>query len=442
MKKTFKELGITDELISALSKQGIKEPTEVQENTIPDILAKNNVIARAETGSGKTLTYLLPIFMKIDTSLRSAQCIILTPTHELAVQVHRQAELLAANSGMEVRSALIIGNAGMQRQLDKLKEKPHIIIGSAGRIYDFIGKKKIPAHTVKTIVVDEADRMLDKMNLDMVRAIVKTTLKDSRQMIFLSASMDPDAVKYASEMCTVPPVFCMAEEKLPSSISHFCITADLRDKINIIRKIVHGEKAKKTIVFINNPENIEVTVEKLCYHTLKAVGLYGGIRRDERRKAINDMISGKAEILVASDLVSRGLDIPGVTHIINLDIPENSTSYLHRAGRTGRGGKSGKVISISTIGERRYVNKCAKELGIQIKYVQMREGKMVPEGDMPKRNVFAKKPSGKNDRSSKERFEKSRPAAKDKYSKGGTSEKSGRDKGFKTVHIKKNSKNK
>ena len=206
MKKTFKELGITDELISALSKQGIKEPTEVQENTIPDILAKNNVIARAETGSGKTLTYLLPIFMKIDTSLRSAQCIILTPTHELAVQVHRQAELLAANSGMEVRSALIIGNAGMQRQLDKLKEKPHIIIGSAGRIYDFIGKKKIPAHTVKTIVVDEADRMLDKMNLDMVKAIVKTTLKDSRQMIFLSASMDPDAVKYATEMCTVPPV--------------------------------------------------------------------------------------------------------------------------------------------------------------------------------------------------------------------------------------------
>lgn len=391
MKKTFNDIGITSELISALDKQGINEPTEVQENTIPDILDGNNVIARAETGSGKTLTYLLPIFMKIDPALRSAQCIILTPTHELAVQVHRQAELLAANSGMEVRSALIIGNAGISRQLDKLKEKPHIIIGSAGRIYDFIGKKKIPAHTVKMIVVDEADRMLDRMNVDMVKAIVKTTLKDSRQMIFLSASMADEAVKAASEMCTVPPVFCMAEEKLPSSIAHYCITADLRDKINIIRKIVHGEKASKTIVFINNPENIEVTVEKLCYHSLKAVGLYGGIRRDERRKAINDMISGKAEILVASDLVSRGLDIPGVTHIINLDIPENSTSYLHRAGRTGRGGKSGKVISISTIGEKRYVNKCAKELGIKISYVQMREGKMVPEQSVPKkRNDFKK----------------------------------------------------
>ena len=132
MNKNFKDLGISDILISALEKQSVNEPTEVQINTIP------------ETGSGKTLTYLLPIFMGIDTSLRSAQCIILTPTHELAVQVHRQAELLAQNSGMEIRSALIIGNAGLQRQLDKLKEKPQIIIGSSGRIYDLIQRKKYP----------------------------------------------------------------------------------------------------------------------------------------------------------------------------------------------------------------------------------------------------------------------------------------------------------
>ena len=138
MDKNFKELGLNDALVSALEKQGIKEPTEVQENTIGDILARHDVIARAETGSGKTLTYLLPIFMNIDTALRSSQCIILTPTHELAVQVHRQAELLAENSGMEVRSALIIGNAGITRQIEKLKEKPHIIIGSAGRIYDLM----------------------------------------------------------------------------------------------------------------------------------------------------------------------------------------------------------------------------------------------------------------------------------------------------------------
>lgn len=440
MKKTFENTGITPELISALEKQGITEPTEVQENTIPDILAQNNVIARAETGSGKTLTYLLPVFMKIDTSLRSAQCIILTPTHELAVQVHRQAELLAQNSGMDIRSALIIGNAGIPRQLEKLKEKPQIIIGSAGRIYDFIGKKKIPAHTVKTIVVDEADRMLDRMNVDMVKAIVKTTLKDSRQMIFLSASMAPEAVETASSMCTVPPVFCMAEEKLPSSISHYCITAELRDKINIIRKIVHGEKAKKTIVFINNPENIEVTVEKLCYHSLKAVGLYGGIRRDERRKAINDMLSGRAEILVASDLVSRGLDIPGVTHIINLDIPENATSYLHRAGRTGRGGKSGKVISIATLGEKRHVNKCARELGIKVEYVQMCEGNMVPEADVPKRALFSKKANA--DRQPKGRFERGTLSSGARYGKGERNEKAVRDKGYKTVRIKKNSKNK
>ena len=183
--------------------------------------------------------------------------------------------------------------------------------------------------------------------------------------------------------------------------------------------------------------NIEVTVEKLCYHSLKAVGLYGGIRRDERRKAINDMISGKAEILVASDLVSRGLDIPGVTHIINLYIPGNSTSYLHRAGRTGRGGKSGKVISIATMGERRYVNKCARELGIKISFVQMREGKMVPENEVPKKPISIKrktpekKPSNKTfNRTYNQNFNKSNK--KEGFEQNG----------FKKAHLKKNSKNK
>lgn len=379
MKNEFSLLGLSEELISALKIQGVDSPTEVQEIAIPVIMSKKDAIVRAETGSGKTLAYLLPIFMNIDMNVRSAQCIVLTPTHELAVQVHKQADLLAKNSGMDIRSALIIGNAGMGRQIEKLREKPQIIIGSAGRILDLIGKKKLPAHTVKTIIVDEADRMVDKLNIDMVKAVVKTTLKNSRQTVFLSASMNKNAIEAAKEISVNEPVFCMAEEKLPKTIEHFSIECELRDKINIIRKIVHGENAKKTIVFINNPENIEVTVEKLCYHSLKAVGLYGGIRRDERRKAINDMINGKAEILVASDLVSRGLDIPDVTHIINMDIPENPVSYLHRSGRTGRNGKHGKVISLATKGELRYLNKCSNLLETQIKRVYMKEGNMIPD---------------------------------------------------------------
>jgi len=379
MINNFSSLGLSENLITALKMQGIDNPTKVQEVAIPVILSKKDTVVRAETGSGKTLAYLLPVFMNIDLTERSAQCIILTPTHELAVQVHKQSELLAKNSGIDIRSALIIGNAGMARQIEKLREKPQIIIGSAGRILDLIGKKKLPAHTVKTIIVDEADRMVDRINIDLVKAVVKTTLKNSRQTVFLSASMSTEAISAAKEISVNEPVFCLGDEKLPESIEHFCIECELRNKINVIRKIVHGENARKTIVFINNPENIEVTVEKLCYHSLKAVGLYGGIRRDERRKAINDMISGKAEILVASDLVSRGLDIPDVTHIINMDIPENPVSYLHRSGRTGRNGKAGKVISLATKGEMRYLNKCSNLLGTEIKRVYMKEGTMIPD---------------------------------------------------------------
>ena len=181
----FDELGINAPLVEALKKQNIDSPTVIQEKLIPVMLEGRDIAAKSQTGSGKTLSYLVPLFMKVDTSLRSTQAIVLTPTHELAVQVQRQAKLLSESSKTGVRSALIIGGANPVRQIEALKEKPQIVIGSAGRILELIKKKKIQAHTVKTLVIDEADRMLDSLNIDNVRQVVKTTLKDSRQTVIL-----------------------------------------------------------------------------------------------------------------------------------------------------------------------------------------------------------------------------------------------------------------
>ena len=387
MENNFEKAGVMPELVKGLEKQGITIPTEIQSIIIKPFMDKKDIVAMSYTGSGKTLAYLLPLFMNVDTTLRSTQAIILTPTHELAVQVYRQAELLAENSGVNVKSALIIGGANIQRQIDKLKEKPQIVIGSSGRIFDLIKKRKIQAHTVKTIVIDEADRMIDDLNISGVEAVVKTTLRD-RQIVMLSASVTDEASKRAMALMK-EPVFLnvSSNEKLPENIEHIYITAEQREKIIVIRKLVHGENIKKGIVFINNNENIEVIVEKLNYHGIKAVGIYGKAHKYDRRNAIEDMREGRVNILVSSDLSARGLDIPGVTHVINIDIPEEPVYYLHRAGRTGRAGEKGKCISVVTDFEKKWIRKYEKTLGIKFKHMEMSYGKLVEAKNIPAKKI-------------------------------------------------------
>ncbi|HIT72936.1 MAG TPA: DEAD/DEAH box helicase [Candidatus Fimicola cottocaccae] len=387
MENNFEKAGVMPELVKGLEKQGITIPTEIQSIIIKPFMDKKDIVAMSYTGSGKTLAYLLPLFMNVDTTLRSTQAIILTPTHELAVQVYRQAELLAENSGVNVKSALIIGGANIQRQIDKLKEKPQIVIGSSGRIFDLIKKRKIQAHTVKTIVIDEADRMIDDLNISGVEAVVKTTLRD-RQIVMLSASVTDEASKRAMALMK-EPVFLnvSSNEKLPENIEHIYITAEQREKIIVIRKLVHGENIKKGIVFINNNENIEVIVDKLNYHGIKAVGIYGKAHKYDRRNAIEDMREGRVNILVSSDLSARGLDIPGVTHVINIDIPEEPVYYLHRAGRTGRAGEKGKCISVVTDFEKKWIRKYEKTLGIKFKHMEMSYGKLVEAKNIPAKKI-------------------------------------------------------
>lgn len=385
MEKTFGELGLREALVLGLKKQNITVPTEIQKEVIPSFLQGKDIIGRSETGSGKTLAYLLPIFEKVDTSLRSTQAIILTPTHELAAQVQKQAEILAEQSGLAIKSILIIGGASMTRQMDKLKEKPQIVVGSAGRILDLIQKRKIAAHTVKTIVIDEADRMLDDMNLEHSKAVIKTTLKE-RQLVLLSASISEETKMRAKELMKEEVLDMSAEATslLPATISHFFICAEQREKFLVLRKILAGEKPKKAIVFLNNPENIEVTVDKLNYHGLKASGIYGGIYKTERRNALEDFREDRVHILVSSDISARGLDIPDVTHIINLDIPEEPVYYLHRAGRTGRKGQPGIAISIVTAYEEKWIHKYERTWKLSFAQMEMTFGKLAESESVQK----------------------------------------------------------
>jgi len=373
----FTDLGISEKLSRCLEKNGIVTPTYIQQKAIPEILKGNEVIAKSETGSGKTFAYLLPIYEKVDATKRTTQAIILTPTHELAIQVHKEAQMLSEGDGVEARAALIIGGANIIRQMDKLKEKPQVVIGSAGRILDLIKKKKIQAHTCEIIVIDEADRMLEKINIEDVKGIIKTTLQSKRKILLFSASIDKVTKDAAEEIMSTAPIVIEKEDSiLPKEIEHFCIVAEKRDKIVVLRKIIAGLKPRRTIVFINDPDNIEVMVEKLNHHGLKAGGIYGAAHKEQRKTVMNAFLEGRTDILVASDIGARGLDFEGVDVVVNLDISEEAVYYQHRAGRTGRNGHKGTVISIAESYEKKLLSRYEREFNIKIEEKVMLYGKL------------------------------------------------------------------
>ena len=374
---SFDQLNLKETLVAALKKEGIVEPTAIQEKVIPFALENRDILGQSETGSGKTLAYLLPILQKTDPQKREAQAIILSPTHELAVQIQRQIEILIKNSGLEIKAALIIGNVNITRQIEKLKEKPHILVGSGGRILELIRKKKINAQTIKTIVLDEADRLLDDNNAATVKAVIKTTMRD-RQLMLFSATLTEGIVEKLAQTLKNPEFIRITQKAMiVPNIEHRYILAEQRDKFEILRKIIRLLNPAKALIFINKSEEIKLIVEKLKYHGLEAEGLHGSSRKDERRTAMEDFRCGKVSLLVASDLAARGLDIKDVSHIINLDFPEDPQLYLHRVGRTGRAGLSGIAISIVDLKELPLIEKVEKTFNIAVTQQDMFRGKII-----------------------------------------------------------------
>lgn len=395
MTKSFTELGLDDVLVGALKHEGIVEPTEIQEAVIPLILANRDVIGESQTGTGKTLAYLLPMMQLVDVHKKETQVMILAPTHELAIQILRQIERVRNNAERElgVTATSLVGNVNIARQIEKLKEKPHIIVGSSGRILELIQKKKINAQAIKTIVLDEADRLLDEKNVQSTKAVIKTTLKD-RQLLLFSATLSPKILEQLSDSLKNPEVIRVTEKaRVASSITHEYFLVEQRDKFEVLRKLIRMIKPQRALIFVNQTEQIEMTVEKLNFHGLTTVGLHGSAIKSDRQKAMEDFRTGKISLLVASDLAARGLDIKGVTHIFNLELSEDPQIYLHRVGRTGRAGEEGTAISILSARELPMVKKIENTFGISISLKEMFGGKIIePRPIMSKRQNRTKPP--------------------------------------------------
>jgi superfamily II DNA/RNA helicase len=373
----FRNLDIDLSLLEALKKENITEPTEVQRQVIPEALKNKDLIVQSETGTGKTLAFLLPLFKKLNPTNREMQAIILVPTHELAIQIQRQTERLSENSEVKVSSTPIIGNVNIDRQIEKLKERPNIIVGSPGRILELIKKKKISAHTIKTIIMDEADRLLEDSGLNTVKDIIKSTLKERQLMMFSATISQETEVRGREIMKDAEVIRVEGKISVPSSIEHMYLVAEQRDKFEVLRKVIRILNPKKAIVFVSGKEEAEKVTEKLKYHGFKADDIHGANIKSDRKKTMDEFRSGKVQLLVASDIASRGLHIEGITHIFNMNLPEDAQDYLHRVGRTGRCGNTGVAVSIVTSRELKLLKMYEKVLKVNIKAKDMYKGKII-----------------------------------------------------------------
>lgn len=351
-------------LKAAWEKAGFQEPTAIQLKASPLMLEGKDLMAEAPTGSGKTLAYLLPLFEKINEDNKNVQAVILASSHELVMQIHQ--EIQKWTEGSSIHSVSLIGGANVKRQLDKLKKRPQIVVGTPGRINELITKKKLKVHEVKTIVCDEGDQLLVPEHIPTVKSIVKSTLSD-RQIVLFSATLPEKAEITAKEMMNQPEVIKVSESEIDKpEVSHIYFVCDAREKFEVLRKIERIE-GLKALGFVRDIGNLSVLAEKLEYKGVSLGVLHSDAKRDERKNAIKGFRNDKYRLLLVTDVAARGLDIPDLTHVVNLDVPKDVTQYIHRSGRTGRlGSSTGTVISIVTPGEEKALQKYGRELNVEM----------------------------------------------------------------------------
>ncbi len=389
----WEELTAKREWAEAAEKLGFAKPTPVQEQTWQKTAEGKDLCVRAETGSGKTMAYLMPLMERYRECERENKVLILVPTHELAMQVFREARLLAEKSGIPIRSEVIVGNVNINRQIERLREKPQFIIGTAGRVEELIRKKKIAAHLIRTIVLDEGDKLFDQNNREATDAVIRRTLRD-RQLLLYSASASSKAMECMRVWSSqVEQVIIEEERQVPKHIRHWYVVVEPRYKLEALRGLVTAVRTHKAMIFINRTADIEEAAAKLAYHHYAVACLHGAKEKKERKQAIEAFRSGKANYLIATDIAARGLHFDRVDTIFHISIPEQAQDYLHRAGRTGRGGANGRNILIVSPREVPLLRRFEKELDIQMQEKFYYKGKLQgepPEKKTPVRGKFKK----------------------------------------------------
>lgn len=343
---SFAALGVIPALTEVLNKQGIKVATPVQEKAIPAIFKGRDVIAKSQTGTGKTLAYLLPLVQRIQTERDEVQALILTPTRELSKQVFDVLKPLASVRGVD--AADVIGGRTIENQIQKLKRNPHVIIGTPGRLLDHIRCRTLNLSAVKMVILDEADQMLAAGFREDIEALVDQTPK-KRQFILLSATMTEDTVRLARKYMTNPERIDVAEKETASTVEQRIYETTKEHKLPLLIRHLKEMNPFMSVVFCNTKDEAHRLAERLAEETdIVVEELHGDMSQGQRNQVIRRFEKMEIQVLVASDVAARGLDVEGITHVFNFGIPRNLEYYVHRIGRTGRAGTHGIAITYVT----------------------------------------------------------------------------------------------
>jgi ATP-dependent RNA helicase RhlE len=337
----FADFAFGPQLHHNINKKGYEIPSAIQDQSINHILEGRDLIGLANTGTGKTAAFLLPIIERqAGVSLRPS-VLIIAPTRELAQQIDEQFREFA--QGLDLYSALIVGGVNVDRQIRDLKRRPHFIIGTPGRLKDLMNRRLVDVRNMTTLVLDEADRMLDMGFLPDIRAIVNE-MPVERQTLFFSATITPDIQALVNTFLKDPVTISVRTSETSEHVEQTVIEArDKMHKVELLTEMLRGNEYEKVLVFGETKFGVQRLSDHLDNSGIPSAAIHGNKNQSQRQRALKQFKDERVRVLVATDVAARGLDIPNVSHVINFDTPQNYEDYIHRIGRTGRGGASGKA---------------------------------------------------------------------------------------------------
>ena len=363
---TFEQLGLHPDVLKALEEKGYTRPTPIQAEAIPLLLEGRDLIGGSQTGTGKTAAFALPMLSKLEGNEKDPRVLIVEPTRELAQQVIEQIELYGKYR--HLKSVLLHGGVGYGKQRDALKAGIDIVVATPGRLLDHIGQKLLTLKRVQVLVLDEADRMLDMGFMPDVRRIVKQCPEKNRQSLLFSATIPPEIAGLARTMLTDPVEIKIGGGRQPAeTIKHTIYPVDDRQKFDLLVALLEKLDYHSVLIFTRTKAGADTISRWLDETNHGPVGvLHSDRKQKERDEAMAKFKSGKIEILVATDIVARGIDISDVSHVVNYDIPLHPEDYVHRIGRTGRAEKSGDAVTLLTAGEMQYLRAIERFIGREI----------------------------------------------------------------------------
>ena len=365
--QSFADLGVSETVARALERSKIDTPFPVQEAVMPDVLEGRDVLVRSPTGSGKTLAFGIPLVDIIQADDPRCAALVLVPTRELASQIVEALRDIAASRALSVAS--VYGGVGIERQA-KLARRAHIIVATPGRLEDLIARGAVRLDRVRVLVLDEADRMLDMGFRPPVERIVRQTPAD-RQTLFLSATLDGETGRLAAEYTSNPRRY---EQEAPQrdrvKVEHRFVAVAHEDKLDSLVRALREERDSRTLVFVRTKRGADRLVKRLKARGVEAAAMHGDKSQSQREKALSRFDSGKVAALVATDVAARGIDVHGITHVINFDAPEDRDTYVHRVGRTGRAGRTGIGITFVMGDQAHDVSRIAADLRLHAQFAE------------------------------------------------------------------------